>query len=395
MVHVRRLILAAFLLAGLCFQPVYSQSKEETESRLRALQDQMTLDLIRISETEELERATLETLRDIEREIRVREELISTNQQLVNEVEKSRDSLQTSLKSLQEELNTHRTEYQERAIHAYKYGRLHDVALILAAQSINQMLIRVRYLNRFADRRRSRLNQIIDASTAIESKQQEIEENAAEAQTLIDQYSSEQENLKQLRSERTRVINELKSKRSGLEGELQSKQEEARRLETLIRRIISNESNRRAATPVNPATAAANAEISSAFLSERGGLPWPAQGAVIEPFGTIINPIHETETQNPGILISTTPSAQVTAVFEGEVVEVLSMPEFGRVIVISHGEYTTLYGNLSLLYASVGSSIQAGQLIGRAGTDAEPKGSAVFFGIFQNGLELDPEDWLQ
>ena len=390
-----RLSLAVLLTSNLLFlHDAGAQSKEETEQRLAALQDQMTLDLIRISEAEEMEQSTLETLKDVERQIALREELIQTNQSLISQIERERDSLTTSMNELEEELNFHRSEYQKRAVHAYKYGRLHDVALILAAQSINQMLIRIRYLNGFADQRRSRLTNILQSTSAIEAKQQEIETNAAEAQQLITQYTEEQGNLKQLRTQRSRVINELKTKRTTLEEELKEKQEEAQRLETLIRRIISN-ANNPSRTPANPVTAAANAELSGAFMTNKGGLPWPAQGAVIEPHGTIKDPVYGTELLNPGILISTTPSAQVTASFNGEVIEVMSMPEFGRVITINHGEYTTLYGNLSLLYVSAGTQVQAGQLIGRAGTDAEPKGNAVFFAIFHNGLDLDPEDWLQ
>jgi septal ring factor EnvC (AmiA/AmiB activator) len=162
----------------------------------------------------------------------------------------------------------------------------------------------------------------------------------------------------------------------------------------MIRQIISNESSRRSSVPSNPVAAAPNAELSSSFLANKGGLPWPSQGAIIEPFGEVINPVYGTRTNNPGILISTTPSAPVNAVFDGEVVEIYPMPEFGRVITVSHGEYTSLYGNLSLLYVSAGSEVRAGQLLGRAGTDSEPKGNAVFFAIFRNGLEVNPVEWL-
>lgn len=381
------------LISGLQ-QDVFAQSREETEQKLRALQDQMTLDVLRISETEELEKSSLQTLEELRREIAIREDLIDTNQRLLREIERTRDSLATSLAELEEELDFHRSQYQERAIHAYKYGRLHDVALILAAQSINQMLIRVRYLNRFADQRRGRLNQIINASNNIEEKRGEIDANAEEAQKLIEQATAEQNNLKQLRTKRSQVISELQKQRSSLQEELDEKQQESQRLENLIRQIISNQNSSAKAIPVNPVTAAANAELSSSFQANKGGLPWPTQGAIIEPFGEIVNPVYGTITNNPGILISSTPSAPVNAVFDGEVTEILQMPEWGRVVTVSHGEYTSLYGNLSLIYENVGAKVTAGQLLGRGGTEAEPKGNAVFFGIFRNGQEVNPVSWL-
>ncbi len=370
-------------------------TREETEKRLRALQDQMTLDVLRISETEELERSTLQTLNQLEREIAVREELISTNQSLLRQVERSRDSLAASMKELQAEIHDHREEYQRRAIHAYKYGRLHDVALILAAESINQMLIRVRYLNRFADQRRSRLTQILSTTSEIQARQDEIEKNVTDAEKLIAEASAEQENLRELRTTRNQVIAQLSKQKSALQSELNEKQAEANRLESLIRQIISGESRARASAPVNPVDAAANAALSRSFLASKGRLPWPAQGAVIEPFGEVVNPVYGTVTLNPGILISTKASDEVHAVFDGEVIEIYPMPEFGRVATISHGEFTSLYGNMSMLYVQPGSVVRAGQVIGRSGTDAEPKGTAVFFGIFRNNAEVNPVDWLQ
>ena len=102
-----------------------------------------------------------------------------------------------------------------------------------------------------------------------------------------------------------------------------------------------------------------------------------------------------TVTLNPGILISTTSSAEVNAVFDGEVIDIYPMPEFGRVVTISHGEFTSLYGNLSMLYVEAGTKVHSGQILGRSGTDNEPKGKAVFFGIFRNNAEVDPQKWLQ
>lgn len=372
-----------------------AQSKEETENRLRILQDQITLDIVKISEAQELEQTSLKALEDLEREIAVRENLIDTNQRLLAQIEQSRDSLAASLSELEDELDVHRQQYQRRAIHAYKYGRLHDVALILSARSINQMLIRIRYLNQFSEQRESRLGQILSSTRAISERKAKIDEEESQAQELITQYSGEQSNLKTLRTRRNQVVAQLKRQRGALEDDLKQKQEEAQRLDRLVRQIISNEGARRANVPTNPVTDAANAEVSSAFFANRGALQWPAQGAIIESFGTIINPVYSTQSYNPGILISTSPSAAVSSVFQGEVNAVYTMPEFGRVITISHGEYTSLYGNLSIMYGEAGAKVEAGQLIGRSGTEAEPKGNAVFFAIFQNGSEVNPTTWLR
>ena len=113
-----------------------------------------------------------------------------------------------------------------------------------------------------------------------------------------------------------------------------------------------------------------------------------------EPFGDIVNPVYGTSTPNPGILIDTQPQAEVRSVFDGRVVDVDVMPDFGTIIVIQHGEYRTVYSNFSALYVNAGDYVTAGQMIGRAGTDNEPRGRSLFFAIFQNGQAIDPQPWL-
>lgn len=133
---------------------------------------------------------------------------------------------------------------------------------------------------------------------------------------------------------------------------------------------------------------------SSSFYAQRGHLQWPAQGEITESFGKKINPVYSTESYNPGILISTASSTEVKSVYDGEVTAVYTMPEFGRVVTISHGEYTSLYGNLSSLHVEKGMKVAVGQVIGVSGTADEPKGEALFFAIFHEGAEADPEPWL-
>jgi septal ring factor EnvC (AmiA/AmiB activator) len=94
------------------------------------------------------------------------------------------------------------------------------------------------------------------------------------------------------------------------------------------------------------------------------------------------------------VVIASEASAEVTAVAAGRVTAIDFMPEFGRFVLVEHGDYLTFYGNLSLLYVVTGDVLTAGQTVGRAGTDAEPKGRGIFFGLFDNGAAVDPEAWL-
>ena len=142
-------------------------------------------------------------------------------------------------------------------------------------------------------------------------------------------------------------------------------------------------------------TIAPGTGLSRSFYAQKGNLPWPSDGAVIESFGTQVNPVYGTKVHNPGILISTTSFAAVKSVYEGKVADIYTMPEFGHVVSINHGEYTSLYGNLSEWYVKPGAIVEAGEIIGTSGTEDAPKGPGVFFALFRNGVETDPEPWLK
>jgi murein hydrolase activator len=387
--------LALLLVFALLAWPAAAQDdREATEQRLRDLQYQIQLDQQRLAETAEAERATVSTLEQIDREVALRRELVETYRRRQNEIERQSDSLRSSMADLERQVEDLREQYHLRARHAYKYGRMHDLALILSAESINQMLVRARYLQRFTNRRRVKFAEIRESVGELETRREELRTALARNDELLHETELEQRQLARLQQSRRQVVAELRSQRSVIEADIARKRAAARELEERIRRLIAA-ADQRAAGAREEFDAAAYAALTGSFNDNRGRLPWPVRGVVREPFGNIINPVYGTTTPNPGILIDTQPQADVRAVFEGMVVDVDVMPDYGTIVVIQHGEYRSVYSNFSALYVELGDYVSAGQSLGRAGTPAEPKGPALFFAIFRSGEAIDPAPWLQ
>ena len=377
------------VLLAAAAHPARAQQADAQE-RLNALREQIQEYEQRLSETAETEQASLRRLEDVSRQVRIREELLSSYEQRLRQLEVERDSIRSSMRRLETNVGELRQEYQERATHAYMFGRLHDLALIFSARSINQMLVRVQYLHRFTEQRRGKLNDLQQAVSSLQARRTQLNASEQETQQLIEGTRSEQQELITLRENRQQMIQDLRAQQAQLKEEIEEKRSAASELERRIRAMVAAAS-RRANDARNDAAFAA---LSGSFEQNRGGLPWPSQGVVTEPFGEITHPVHGTTTMNPGVLISTSPSAEVRAVFRGEVLGVDVMPEYGTYVVVQHGRYQTLYSNLSLVYAEEGDSIEAGETIGRAGTAAAPKGPGIFFAIFEDGRQMDPQDWL-
>ncbi len=150
------------------------------------------------------------------------------------------------------------------------------------------------------------------------------------------------------------------------------------------------------AAPAAAAPESRTESIAGSFLSNRGSLPWPADGTVTSTFGNRRDPITGTTTTSVGIDISTSPGAAARAVFAGTVERVATMATFGTYVMVSHNGYTTIYGNLSQVVVSGGDRVQAGQAVGRAGTSEDRRGASLFFAVFQgNGTPLNPTGWLR
>lgn len=369
-----------------------------TEDRLENLKQQIQRNQSRLQETAKAEKATQEKLDKLEREIALREELVSTYQRRLGQVENEREQLRDTLQTLQQRLEDLQQEYQNRVVHAYKYNRIPDLALIFASQSINQMLVRIRYLQRFAQQRKAQRSDVRQAAVQVRASRKQLKQKQAETQDLLSDARLERENLRALKTDRQQVIEDLQARRSDLEQQIQQKRAQARQLEEQIRQIAAkierSAENKSEAQQAEEAAFSAN--LSASFEQNKGELPWPAKGAITEHFGNRVDPVHGTKTYHPGILIATNPREQVRSVFRGTVSGVDFVPGYGTYLVIRHGEYLSVYSNFSSLYVSQGETVESGQILGLAGTEEEPRGAGVFFAVFDRAksTSVDPTSWL-
>ena len=377
-------------LAGTFVAPVQAQQLTQTERRLQELREEIAEEERLLEQAESQERQQQNRLADLNRQLSLREQLVRTYNERINQLVFERDSLQAAIGSLNDQLEGLRDEYRQRATHAYKYGRQHDAALILSASSINQMLVRVNYLRRFSQQRRNQLDGLQATTAAMMEKRTEMQRKLVETEVLLGSVDREQENLAGLLNDVRTEIRSIQQEKATRTEALSEKRTMEQELVGQIQALIAAESER----PANRNNEAMVAALTASFSEARGLLPWPADGPVLEPFGEIVHPEFGTRTPNPGILIGSGASVEVMAAFGGRVSTIDIIPDMGRFAIIEHGGFHTVYGNLSLFYVSQGDEVEIGQLIGRSGTDAEPRGEAVFFAIFKDGVPVDPSAWL-
>ena len=370
------------------------RERQATRQRLAELKAQIAEDKQRLSETNEAEQATLETLEQLDRQIALHRELVRNYRRRIRQISSEIVAEETTIANLADEQETLKRQYRSRAVHAYKYGRMHDLALLASSKSINQMLVRARYLHRFTQQRNDRLEKIGDKQQEAEARNEQLKQSQTENERLLGEERNEQQHLERLRENRREIIAQLRSERSTIEQALEQKQAAARELEEHIRELIAAADRNRLRAEEDRVTAEEYASLSGSFLENQGQLPWPVQGVMREPFGDNVHPVYGTTTRNPGIIIETPSAADVRAIFDGRIIDISVLPEYGRYVVVEHGIYKSVYSNFSNTFIAEGDPVRTGQIIGQAGTPDEPKGTALFFALFTEGVPVDPLPWL-
>lgn len=134
--------------------------------------------------------------------------------------------------------------------------------------------------------------------------------------------------------------------------------------------------------------------VSDNFKSNKGRLPWPVdRGEIFIGFGTQAHPVYKTLTiQNSGLSIATYSGAHARAVFSGEVFSVIAISN-NKAVMIQHGDYFTVYQNLSAINVSKGDKVSTKQNIGTIRTNSDGK-TILKFTLCQNVLYINPKPWL-
>lgn len=138
-----------------------------------------------------------------------------------------------------------------------------------------------------------------------------------------------------------------------------------------------------------------SATLTSDFAGNKGKLPWPvSKGSIVIGFGESKHPLlNNIIINNDGVDIATNRGANARAVFDGEVTQVVSIPGGNRMVLLRHGNYFTVYNNLSFVSVKKGDKITRGQEIGRIYTD--DNGDTILNFQIRNGSNKEnPEFWL-
>ena len=389
---------------------------------------------------------SLNAIRLIDNQIKSREDLVRIYDIQVRAAEIEIIEKKQRINRLKERISNLKTQFRSMMLYSYKHrGNHRNIMFILSSQNYNEAYKRNNYLKKLAEIQKKQVAIIKQNQKVIYSDIQTINNNKQEKLSIIEEKKTEKKLIEIDRGVKQQTFNKFKQeeknlftqlevaerKKQNLKQEItkaikleilveQKKQEEIAKKERakkekteklaneektignaepkkekLESKSIENTENKIVSTYTEPNESIA---LGKNFQLSKGLLPWPVNsGSITEKYGKNPHPtLNGVVTNNNGIDITCSTGSNVRAVFGGEVSSIFSIQGAGKVIIVKHGNYRSVYSNIKDTYVKIGAKVATKQNIGSL--IQEGNISICHFEIHQvvNGVtqSLNPSLWI-
>lgn len=414
--------------------PLSAQSNKmirELESKRGALQKQIAETESILQDTKKDVGSQLNGLAALTGQIEERKRYIMAINNDMEAIERELATLQRQLNNLQKDLKDKKKKYEASVQYLYKNKSIEEkLMFVFSAKNLGQTYRRLRYVREYATYQRLQGEEILKKQEQIRKKKLEREQVRAAKENLLKEREGEKMKLEAQEKEKRTLVANLQKKQKGLQSEITKKRREANQLNARIDKLIAEEIERarkraqeearkeaaarkkaagkegEAATPKTVVKSQpldaftmnkADRELSGNFAANRGKLPMPISGAYIitSHYGQYsVAGLRNVKLDNKGIDIQGKPGAQARAIFDGKVAAVFQLNGLFNVL-IRHGNYISVYCNLSSASVKSGDTVKTKQSIGQVFSDGTDNGRTVLhFQLRREKEKLNPEPWL-
>ena len=394
----------------------YSQDTRSQESRRAKIQKEIAIINQQLKENAAQRNSALSSLTLIRKNIDNRNELVAESDLEIAKIGDQIAQRENAIGALQQRLDTLNQYYNKLVRSAYK-NRDAKVwyMYILASDNLGQAFRRMGYLRNLSSAMNDQAKKISALRKELEAEKEKLMISKAEAEKLRRERQNEVNELKKEEAEADKLVAQLQKDRKQYESSLAKKKKQVEALNQEIQRIIrqaqkeaqkeaqkqqksSGQKNSGSKTTGDKSTAkptTVDQKLNAEFANNKGRLPWPASGPVVEKFGQNNHPVYKNVKLpfSNGISIAVSKGTQVKAVFDGTVKQVVVMPGYSKCVLVQHGEYFSFYCKLGSVNVKVGDKVKTGTIVGTVDTiDGETQ---VHFQIWKGTTPQNPALWLR
>jgi len=387
-----------FLFCITVFSQPPSKNKISLEEEKRKLEEEVRLTNKLLEETRKIRKQSHAELQIVNSQIQLREQIVYTLHSQVKNIDLEIENIENMIQAMQKDIFKLKQEYLEFAYSTYKnHNNISVLLWLFSSESFSQAYNRLRYFKDFSEIRRNQIQLIRRAQVRLAEKKIELENRKNKKNIILDEKKNEYEKLIQSKKEKQLIAESLRKQESYYKKQLHIQKQNMQKIQSAIEQLIFEEKKATANKPQEEKEADITAPLSKLFEKNKGKLPWPVsmnKGIITGRFGLTEDEVSGGKIMNNGVYINTPPNENVRTVFGGKVTAVQNLPMLGKVVIVQHGNYRTVYANLNDVYVKVGEEVEALTPIGNLKVNPDNEQCQLHFLIYEGKTPLNPEHWM-
>ncbi|GGB77768.1 peptidase M23 [Flavobacterium suaedae] len=396
------------------FASAQVDQKKQLEQKRAAILKEIQIYRGLLSKENKKEKSVLAQIADNEAKIALSEKLINNTKKQAKILEDEIYTNQLKINKLNRELKVLKEDYAEMLVKAYKSrSQQSRIMFILSSDNFLQAYKRMQYMKQYANYRKMQAEEIRAKKTELEALQEKLNAQKKEKEQLIAENLKVKKELEEEKKEQEKLIAVIKKDKGKYTADIKKKQQEAKEIDRQIDKIIKEaiaKANKKAASENKESTSRGSGVtaapnkivltkeaklVADSFKANKGKLPWPVEkGYMSMGYGTQPHPVYShLEIHHSWIEITTEENANVRAIFKGTVLDVQIIAGTKSILVL-HGDYISIYHNLSNVFVNIGDEVSLKQNIGTVYTNPNTGKTILKFMISQNTTRLNPQSWI-
>ena len=392
--NLSRIILLVIVLIS---SSLNSQTKQDLENQKKQIQQDIKKIELKLKTNSKQKKLIVSNAEDINYKIKLQQNLINNINSQLNLILREIDRNENRLSDLKQRELILKDELSKMLLSAYKKkSNLNKLMFVFSSTSFQQAYKRIQYFKQYANFQNKTLSKIKINSNDIKNVIVVLDSQKTNKKLLIDENEEIKRDLSIEYTGLNNLIAEVNKNQKRYSAEIKQKQKLTREIDKKIQRLIE-EALAKAKKKDGRFELTEEAKlISKNFNANKGKLPSPViRGSVVLGFGKQPHPIVKTTTiQSNGVRIRTSSDVEARTVFNGEVYSIIKSKNNTHTILIQHGNFFTVYKNLSDIYVKKGDKLKTKDSIGKIATDPINGQTILSFSIFNNGVPQNPRFWI-
>ncbi|WP_047417746.1 murein hydrolase activator EnvC [Cellulophaga sp. Hel_I_12] len=398
--------LAGLFIVFLLFsQAIFAQTTEQKnlEAKREKLQQEIK-QINRLLFAEKKEKGNvLDQMNALDKKISVRQQLIRVTNEQSNLLNRQLNANIRNIGKLRADLKTLQEDYALMIQKSYQNkSKQSRLMFLLSSESFYQGFKRLQYMKQYTDYRKEQGLEIAAKTEELKNLNLELTEQRKTKDKLVAENTLAKKELVKEKEAQNELLSTIRKNENKYTASIQQKQKEAREIDKQIENLIKSaivSSNKKSGNTTNTSKFVLTPEakvIANNFSANKGKLIWPVEKGIKSiGFGIYKDAVYPgIQHQNNGVIIATDQGSKARAIFEGEVIAIISVPGGNKGVQMKHGNFISTYYNLSTVFVKKGDKVKAKTELGEIYTNAMNRQTLLKFYLYQDTSRLNPEEWI-